>query len=65
MDIHNLWPTQMGQGKFDTTGLVEHIFSTYNLNEPPSDLGGYNILDDKSAVMSAFNSTVKSLLMTT
>jgi len=50
----------MGQGKFDTTGLVEHIFSTYNLNEPPSDLGGYNILDDKSAVMSAFNSTVKS-----
>jgi predicted 2-oxoglutarate/Fe(II)-dependent dioxygenase YbiX len=50
----------MGQGKFDTTGLVEHIFSTYNLNEPPSDLGGYNILDDKSAVMGAFNSTVKS-----
>tara|TARA_B110000902_G_scaffold73302_1_gene86563 strand:- start:736 stop:1266 length:531 start_codon:yes stop_codon:yes gene_type:complete len=51
----------MGQGKFDTTGLVEHIFSTYNLNEPPSDLGGYNILDDKSVVMGAFNSTVKSV----
>ena len=58
MDIHNLWPTQLGQGKFDTTGLVEHIFSTYDLNNPPSDLGGYNILDDDCVVMTKFSNQV-------
>jgi len=55
--IDNLWPTQIGSGKFDTTGLVEHIFTHHNMSNPPNDLSGYNILDDdNSEVMNNFKS---------
>lgn len=58
LNIKNLWPTQLGYGKFDTTGLVDHILSNYDMNNPPSDLGGYNILDDDSEVMIGFSNKV-------
>ena len=56
--IDNLWSTQMGSGKFDTAGLVEHIFTHHDMSNPPNDLGGYNILDDDSEVIEKFNKII-------
>lgn len=60
MQFKDLWPTTIGSGKFDVPGLVEHIFTKYDLQAPPSDVGGYNIFDDDSPVMQSLVNTVYS-----
>ena len=58
MIIENLWPTQVATGKFEIPGLVEHILTNYDLQSPPSDVGGYNILEDDSDVIIDFEEMV-------
>ena len=61
MDIDNLWPTQVASGKFEVPGLVEYILSNYDMQNPPGDTGGYNILDDGSDMMIDFEEKVYTL----
>lgn len=58
MIIENLWPTQVAKGKFNMPGLAEHILTEYDLQSPPSDVGGYNIMDDGSDVIIDFEEMV-------
>jgi|TARA_B110000977_G_scaffold30323_1_gene39799 hypothetical protein len=58
MDILNMWPTHVGKGKFDTTGLVEHVFTSYDMHNPPSDIANANILDDGSEAMTNFRGII-------
>ena len=36
MEMTAGWPTMIGKGKFEVDGLIEHIFSSYDLDNPPS-----------------------------
>lgn len=54
MEFKNLWPTVVGQGKFNTNGLIEHIFSNYDMQNPPSELNDYNLFESSDEVMQNF-----------
>ena len=56
MEMTAGWPTMIGKGKFEVDGLIEHIFSSYDLDNPPSEVDGCNIFDDVSVVMKQFHS---------
>ena len=58
MDFNPHWPTTIGSGKFDVEGLVEHIFTTYNLNDLTGEVDGGNIFKDNSDVMNKFKALV-------
>ena len=58
MNFEKLWPTVVGSGKFYPTNLATHIFMNYDLQSPPSDVGGYNILEDNSTEMQNFKKVV-------
>tara|TARA_B110000977_G_scaffold29766_2_gene38788 strand:- start:1331 stop:1897 length:567 start_codon:yes stop_codon:yes gene_type:complete len=52
------WPTMFGSGKFEVDGLVEHIFTNYDLHDLDAEVDGCNIFDDDSDVMHAFKELV-------
>jgi hypothetical protein len=54
MQFEQLWPTVISSGKFEIPGLLDHIFLNYDLNNPPSEIDGYNIFEDQSPVMQQF-----------
>lgn len=54
MEMTAGWPTMIGEGKFEIDGLVDHIFTSYDLNNPPSEVDGCNIFDDNSVAMQKF-----------
>ena len=58
MEFKQLWPTTIGSGKFDVDGLVEHIFTNYNLTELKGEVDGGNIFKDNSDVMNKFKALV-------
>lgn len=58
MEFKQLWPTTIGSGKFDVDGLVEHIFTNYNLAELKGEVDGGNIFKDNSDVMNKFKALV-------
>ena len=43
IEFKQLWPTTIGSGKFDVDGLVEHIFTNYNLADLTGEVDGGNI----------------------
>jgi len=58
MEIHKFWPTQVGQGTFETEGLIQHVFTTYDLNNLQGEVDGGNIFKDDSEPMTKFKSFV-------
>ena len=44
--IHHAWSTPIEYDRFNIAGLSEHILTYYDMNNPPSDLGNYNIFDN-------------------
>lgn len=58
MHYEHLWPTTIGVGRFEIPGLVDHIFTHFDLQTPPSEIDGYNIFDDHAPVMQAFQNKV-------
>lgn len=52
------WPTTIGSGKFEVDGLVEHIFTNYDLNSLVGEINGGNIFNDDSEVMTKFKAVV-------
>lgn len=54
------WPTMIGEGKFEIDGLVEHVLTSYDLNNPPGEVDGCNIFDDNSPEMNKFKDMVYS-----
>ena len=58
MEFKQLWPTTIGSGKFDVDGLVEHIFTNYNLADLTGEVDGGNIFKDNSDVMNKFKALV-------
>jgi hypothetical protein len=53
-EYKNLWPTVLAKGKFDTSGLVEHILSRYDMKNLKSELSDYNLFSDDDAVIIKF-----------
>lgn len=58
MQVKEMWPTQIGFGTFESEDLVQHILLNYDMQSPPSELQGYNIFDDDSAIMTKFKEAV-------
>ena len=48
MEFKEMWPTKIGSGKFDTDGLIEYIFTNYDLNNMEGEVNGGNIFKDNS-----------------
>jgi hypothetical protein len=49
--IHNLWPTPIYRGRFDSTELVQTVLSEFNIQDPPGDLNEYNLFDSESKAL--------------
>lgn len=55
--------------RFNILGLADHILTYYDMNNPPSDLGDYNIFDEdckpindlKKCAFNNFRSHIKSM----
>ena len=60
MEFKEMWPTKIGSGKFDTDGLIEYIFTNYDLNNMEGEVNGGNIFKDNSDEMNKFKDMVYS-----
>jgi len=57
MKMDALWPTMFGSGNFEVEGLVEYIFSNYDLSSRPG-VDGNSIFADKHSTMEKFKKVV-------
>lgn len=57
MEIKPLWPTMFGSGKFEVSGLFEHIITHYDLDKV-TEVDGSSIFKDNSKVMKEFKKVV-------
>lgn len=58
MEYKDLWPTTVGFGKFDSLELSQYILMNYDMNNPPSDMQGKNIFNDRTSYMQKFQNDV-------
>lgn len=57
MELNSLWPTIIGSGKFEIDGLLEHLFTSYDIHSFTKQ-NGETLFNDKSRVMKKFKELV-------